>query len=260
ITEYRVLLKAHELGDQACIGDLVSALNLPQNLTSKAAAKLEDLGYIKRKRDKSDKRVIKVHVTKFGEENLKSTNDRVEENMDTIFGLLPRNMSKNFKSIVVTIGKEVEGANGNGSNGSNHVSSAFVTAVSQSMNIMKQLCREIAGASITECRILQILHESGDAIRMGDIAKTLLLKADTVTRAANNIELRKWATRVMEDGRPGAVYLKITPTGEKEMKLVQGALDAYIQWFSLSRLNPEQILEGFRCAETIAKTLSEKTA
>ncbi|GFZ32230.1 MarR family transcriptional regulator [Clostridium zeae] len=79
--------------------DLTVLLKIDKTSTTKAIQKLEAEGYIERKKDLNDKRVIRLYPTKKGLESYDYIIDQENKNIETCF----KDFSEDDKSIVIEL-------------------------------------------------------------------------------------------------------------------------------------------------------------
>lgn len=260
VTEYRVLLKADEMGGQARIGKVAVALNLPQNVVSQAANRLEALGLVDRVADTDDARATVLAVTAEGRIALEHIDAAVSAHFDALWSLLPGEMASGYRDLIAAIGTGLEGLPSVmlGGARSTGVRSPFITTIAQSHEIIRHFVTESSGASVSECRILQRIRERGEPTRIVDLATELGLRSHTVTRAANRLEQRGWVRRAVEPRNRKAVYLVITAEGERAQQNLQAALDSFNMWHNVRHLDPQQRRVAYESSRLFAEKVCEK--
>lgn len=256
VTQYRVLLKTHELKDRARVGDVAVALSTPQNVTSKAATRLETLGLLERTRDLNDGRATILAITDEGLRCIQQIDEALDARFSALFSALPADMVDTFRSIIRAIGSGIEGDQAGSDTTS--ISSTYLTTIAQSYELVQSSLSEAVGASLSECRVLQRLHEIGDRARIVDLSTSLVMRSDTVTRAADRLEGRGWVTRITDPGNLMAVYLQMTPSGARAVETIQSATDSFMEWRILRHLTEQQQATAYEATRLMTGALAER--
>lgn len=251
VTQYRVLLKVYETaGERNRVSDLAKILRLQANVVTQAANALEAQGLVKRIAEPGDARGRLVSITGSGIVRIVHIDTALNDHLFSVLDPIPDDPFRTVQEAIIEIGAGFE-APAQSSVRRTSVVSAYLSALVAVEESTMDALREKTGASFSECRILQRLHEVGEPIRAMDIASQLIMQPNTVTRATNRLEARGWVRRLSDPTNLQAVFLDVTPEGREAQKVVLDTIDAVAQERIWSKLDPVHQDVVYRIAEVV---------
>lgn len=256
ITQYRVLLKAHELGERARVGDVAASLSLPQNVTSQSADRLESLGLVERVADASDRRATVLLVTPEGTSRVEEVDRTISAHVNHLWSQLSPYLALLVQGVIRALGATQEGAPPVLDTAS--IPSAYLTTIARAHQSVIRLLETTVSASLTECRIVQRTTELGGRARIADLSASLLLRSNTLAAAADRLESRGWAKRVRDAESLSAVHLEITPAGAAAAETIQSTLDFFMQERWLRHLSAAEQVPAYDASRLLVETRQKK--
>lgn len=258
-TQYRVLLKTHELTGKARISEIAVALNIRPNVVSQAADVLESQRLIKRIPDPKDGRATALAITAAGKDRINKIDSALSQHFTVLWAAtLNETEAAATRDTIEAMGSGIEGH----APGSivTEIPSSYLATIAEAYRGVSETLEDAAHLSFSDARVLQRIQEAGGVARIIDLAAALILPPNTVTRAGNRLEARGWVRRVTEEANLQAVFLKATPEGLRSLDLIQSALDHYGQWRLWRQLTAEQRGISYEASRRLAETLGKRYA
>lgn len=257
MTQYRVLLKTHEITDTARLGDIATALHIAANVATQAADALESQDLVTRVRSGKDGRATLLCITHDGIRRIQEIDAALSRRIADLWAeSVPREDNPSYQEAIQAIGIGIEGAPLQPQDTS--ITSAYITTVEEGFRGASDTVKSVAGATFNECRILQRLHDVGGRSRIVDLSEALMLASNTTTHAADRLVGRGWARRSEDPADRKAVYLEITEDGLNAMATMRSALDAYGHRELWSQLTEEQAAMTYDAASLLWSALTKR--
>lgn len=240
VTQYRALVKLLAASPNGIAQtELGKLLSLKANVITQTVNALEREGFAERRRsDDGDGRVRVVHITDAGIAHVAQANTSI---VKRLYALFPTK-NKTYRDILeasIAAGANIDPPL------SQEVSMRYPasrTLVSLELirKATEEALRKACGASFSECRVLQRLGEVDTPLRIGDLASQLQLSAVTVARSADRLVQRSWVTKLASPHDRKAVFVAVTPEGERQQKVIAQTIDDMAHTYLWDKLNNEQ--------------------
>lgn len=223
LTQYRVLLKAHELDCTARIGDLAAALGERPNTVTIIAGQLHRLQLVERTKCSDDRRATRLVVTDEGRERIRATDAALIASLTSVWA--PR--SAGLLTALLAACRAARGgvlSQGGGSAERHRFAADCLTSIVRTHHEVAETVAEASGLSLTQYRALLRASEVPMPARITDVAVELELRPCTVTFAVDALEAAGLVARAEDptDGR--ATVLLATSGGRAVVTRVQEAL------------------------------------
>lgn len=238
MTQYRVLLKAHEMR-AARIGEIARSLGLKSNVVSQATDSLERQRAVERSRHLGDGRATVVAVTAIGEKTIRDVDLVLERRLVSVWAAIPEDGAL-VRRLLDSIGLAIERPQGR--SGTTSVTSAYLTTVAESYRGVDEVLRNGGRIPLTDWRMLQKARELRGRVRVVELATMLMLPSNTVTGAADRLEARGWLRRTSDAENLQAIYLELTTDGELACDRTQEALTAFARSRLWSHLTDDEVV------------------
>jgi len=224
-TQYRVLLKVYaEQGDRNRVSDLAESLGLQANVVTQAANALEAQQLVRRVAEPGDARARAVLITGAGIVRVVHIDAALSNHLYSVWDPVSEDWFRAVQEAIIAVGAGVEHSDSQVAERTS-VQSRYLAALVGVEEAAKNELRRTTGASFNECRIMQRLAEVAAPIREMDLASTLNLQPNTVTRTANRLENRDWVRRVVSPDHANGVLLQTTPEGDLATSLILETID-----------------------------------
>lgn len=224
-TQFRILMMVHILSpkETSQLG-IVKTLELRPNVVSHNLAAMEKAGLVQRFANPQDSRSRYVRITEAGEKQAARTNRALVKQLYKDWPTKDPKFRKILETVIQVCSLIDPYSPGNREtdqerkNGESAPASRVITTVELvSSRIERKLCEQM-DASYAECRILNLLGESRNPIRMRDIAENLVMSGASTTRAADRLCARGWCQRLAASAEQKAIYLAPTAEGAKQIE------------------------------------------
>lgn len=222
LTQYRVLLKAHELDCTARIGDLATALGERPNTVTIIAGQLHRLHLAERTKGSDDRRATRLVVTDEGRVRIRAIDAALITSLTSVWA--PR--SAGLLTALLAACRAARGGvlSHDGSAERHRFAADCLTSIVRTHHEVTETIADASGLSLTQYRTLLRASEVPTPARITDVAVELELRPCTVTFAVDALEAAGLVTRAEDptDGR--ATVLLATGEGRAVVARVQDAL------------------------------------
>lgn len=247
VMQYRVLLELYSLTEESMhVGEIAAHLGAQPNVVTQAANELERFGLARRMADTRDARARFLEITSLGLARIELIDKMLNEEIYAVWGTFDEKSMCLLKEAIIIVGVRVglrqaqrDVALHKDDSGGTAISSQYLTALFATEQGVSNALKTHTGLSYNDCRILLLLGEFGGPMRSKLIARTLCVKPNTVTRAADRLVRAGLVNRLGDPGNTQAVLIGVTDEGAAVQRQIVALIDEYATTYVFGCLDAE---------------------
>jgi DNA-binding MarR family transcriptional regulator len=223
VSSFCILLNAAlAMPDGLPQADVSKVMRIRTNTAAKVLASLESNGLVTRRGDEHDGRARMISITPAGESRLAVIEEAIEHEFDVV---VPAN-DKSITAMENALANAAVKAGVHRSDAAKTYPYGFILACNEiAVEIFESTTKDLFGISLNEARILQVLFEEKNPMRIGDVAEHLQIPNATTTRSVATLVQQGLISRLADPEDKKAIYITLTEKGTAISRRVVTALN-----------------------------------
>lgn len=239
VTQYRTLVKLLALHPAATPQvDLAKMLRLKPNMLTQTIDILQKHDYVQRERSSDDARSRLVSITPAGIAHVGIVNESIVKALYSTFPTRKAEYRRIFEASI-TAGAAIDPVVSEDLS-KKYMSSRTLSTFELLKLALESALRKQVGASYNEARIMQLLGEVKEPMRMRNLSEQLALPSATITRSVDRLAARGWVQRLSDPVDRKAVFVVTTDSGKNRCNAIERVLDNVANTYLWANLSPRQ--------------------